>query len=155
MPLPVPDALRKALPKGRQGRLLVVITGVVLVALLVGSVAYERGWGGGDEGDGDQTPPPKVPPYVLDDGANFAAQDAFQGSNEPSIAVSLTNPMNMVGGSNDYATPTSDAWCGYYWTFDGGKRWERSLIPGYPSGPTSVLTGFEAAGDPVVAAGPG
>ena len=147
--------LTRFIPRNRQQRLLVGVGALVLVAILFLSLAYESGWGEQDGGDGGTPPAPRVPPYVMEDGANYAVQDAFQGSNEPSIAVSLTDPSNMVGGSNDYATPTSDAWVGYYWTFDGGKRWEKGLIPGYPNGPVSALTGFEAAGDPVVAAGPG
>ncbi len=130
---------------------------VVLVIVAIAVLAATWGNSGGDNGDGGNggPEPPKEHPYVLDDqGFNHPVQDAFQGSNEPHIAVNPMNPMNLVAGSNDYSSPKSDTWCGYYWSFDGGKRWETNLIPGYPSGPVSALTGFEAAGDPVVAAGP-
>ena len=132
---------------------LIVVLGIVVIAVLAVSLSSTEGGNGDDDPNG--TDPPLVPPYVLDEqGFNHPVQDAFQGSNEPHIAVNPLNPMNMVAGSNDYSSPKSDAWVGYYWTFDGGKRWEQNLIPGYPSGPVSALTGFEAAGDPVIAAGP-
>jgi hypothetical protein len=145
-----------ALPGGKRGLIQLLIAAVVAIAILAAIVAYD-GSRADDDGNGDGNgDEPLVPPYVLtDQGFNHVVQDAFQGSNEPHIAVNPQNPMNMVGGSNDYSSPKSDAWVGYYWTFDGGRRWERSLVPGYPSGPVSALTGFEAAGDPVVAAGPG
>ena len=143
------------LPEGKRARMLALIAVLVIVGLLASTLAYERGWRTGGEEGAKPKPPALEPPYVLTDGGfDHPAQDAMQGSNEPTIAVSTTDPMNIVGGSNDYATPTSDAWCGYYWSFDGGKRWERGLIPGYPNGPVSVLTGYEAAGDPVVMSGP-
>jgi hypothetical protein len=139
----------------RRKPVMAALFAILVVALLI----LASGWGkrtgdDGTDGPGDGTEEPE-PPYVLSEkGFNHPVQDAFQGSNEPHIAVNPTNPMNMVGGSNDYSSPKSDAWTGYYWTFDGGKTWERNLIPGYPSGPVSALTGFEASGDPVIAAGP-
>jgi hypothetical protein len=141
------------LVRSRNFQVLLVAVLVVAIIILIGSSA-NIGDSDGD-GDGPGGEPPLEPPFVLSEqGFNHPVQDAFQGSNEPHIASNPLNPMNMVAGSNDYSSPKSDAWVGYYWTFDGGKRWERNLVPGYPSGPVSALTGFEAAGDAVVAAGP-
>ncbi len=85
------------------------------------------------------------------------------GTNEPSVAISPTNPLNIVGGANDYNTPNGDAWLGVYASDDAGRTWQTNLIPGYPgcgvrdsSYPLteclrSPLYGFQGAGDAVVA----
>jgi hypothetical protein len=142
----------RVLTRNRPAMLLVAILVLVAIIVLLSSSGRLGDDGGDDNGPGAEE---LVPPYVLtEQGFNHPVQPAFQGSNEPHIAVNPQNPMNLVAGSNDYSSPKSDAWVGYYWSFDGGKRWEQNLVPGYPSGPVSALTGFEAAGDPVVAAGP-
>ncbi|MHC4798067.1 MAG: hypothetical protein ACYTF1_15625, partial [Planctomycetota bacterium] len=95
---------------------------------------------------------PEIPtaPFVEAD-QNFPVADVPESNNEPHIGVNPTNPDNIVAGGNDYGTPLGDSWCGFYWSDDGGKNWTRGLIPGYPGGPASVLTGYEGAGDPVIA----
>ncbi|MGQ0797507.1 MAG: hypothetical protein ACT4OI_06575, partial [Methanobacteriota archaeon] len=82
-------------------------------------------------------------------GANVAVADDRDTQNEPSIAVNPRNERNLVAGANDYRV--GDAWAGVYASVDGGRTWFEQLMPGYPGGPTSVLTGFGAAGDPSVA----
>ena len=82
-------------------------------------------------------------------GANLAVADDPDTQNEPSIAVNPRNERNLVAGANDYRS--GDAWAGVYASVDGGRSWFEQLIPGYPGGPSSVLTGFEAAGDPSIA----
>lgn len=85
-------------------------------------------------------------------------------ANEVSIAINPTDDQNIVAAANDYGTPNSDAWVGFYTTHDGGKTWNRSLVPGYrPSSspfpqpcaggqlPGQGICGFEGAGDPVLA----
>lgn len=77
--------------------------------------------------------------------------------NEPSAAVSPTNPTLMVSGANDYCpVPTAGGtWAGFYYSSDGGSTWTNSLLPGYPTdtsaeGQASPLFRFvDNAGDPV------
>ena len=90
----------------------------------------------------------------------------LQRQNEPSIAVSTRNPHHMFAGANDYRTvdwpggpndtETGDAWLGVFKSYNGGQKWYSELLPGYPQeGPTShPLSGFDAAADPTVRAGP-
>src|SRR5437867_2049160 len=73
--------------------------------------------------------------------------------NEPSISVNPSNSRNIVSGANDYRLIAvgHQAWAGVYTSLDGGASWSNQLLPGYPGGPTSVLSGFSSAGDPGVA----
>ena len=92
----------------------------------------------------------------------------LQRQNEPSLAASTRNPLHLLAGSNDYRTvdlpgladseETGDAWLGLYKSFDGGLRWQSTLLPGYPQdtstvGKASPLYGYQAGADPVVRAG--
>ena len=92
----------------------------------------------------------------------------LQRQNEPSLAASTRNPLHLLGGSNDYRTvdlpglpgggETGDAWLGLYRSFDGGQRWQSTLLPGYPqdtstAGMASAMYGYQAAADPVVRPG--
>lgn len=92
----------------------------------------------------------------------------LQRQNEPSLAASTRNPLHLLAGSNDYRTvdlpgvegsnETGDAWLGLYKSFDGGQRWQSTLLPGYPQdtsaiGIASPLHGYQAAADPVVRPG--
>ncbi|MDO8835488.1 MAG: hypothetical protein Q7V01_07820, partial [Vicinamibacterales bacterium] len=92
----------------------------------------------------------------------------LQRQNEPSIAASTRNPLHLLAGANDYRTvdvpfvdgaeETGDAWLGLFMSFDGGQRWQSTLVPGYPQdtsaeGLASPLFGYQAGADPVVRAG--
>jgi hypothetical protein len=92
----------------------------------------------------------------------------LQRQNEPSVAASTRNPLHLLAGANDYRTvdipgnfddgETGDAWMGVFKSFDGGERWESTLLPGYPQDQTpeglaSPLKGYAAAADPVVRPG--
>jgi hypothetical protein len=83
---------------------------------------------------------------------NFAASSGDRDNNEPTVAINPTDPNNIVAAANDYNTPTGVPWCGYYTSFDGGETWTEGMIRGFPqdSG-VHTLTGFEGAGDPVLA----
>jgi uncharacterized repeat protein (TIGR01451 family) len=102
-------------------------------------------------------------------GTTWPDGDPFlQRQNEPSIAVSTRNVLHLVAGANDYRTvdlpglpadkPTGDAWLGLFKSFDGGRTWKSTLLPGYPqdtsaTGIASPLKGFDAAADPLVRSG--
>lgn len=92
----------------------------------------------------------------------------LQRQNEPSVAVSTRNTQHLLAGANDYRTvdlpgistgpETGDAWLGVFKSFDGGERWQSTLLPGYPQdtsaqGMASPLKAYQAGADPVVRAG--
>lgn len=85
---------------------------------------------------------------------NEHVTNMLEPNNEPTVAVNPTDPMNIVAGSNDYGTPSGDAWCGFYASFDGGLTWERGLIPGADGDRGSPLWRYQGGGDPVLAFGP-
>jgi uncharacterized repeat protein (TIGR01451 family) len=101
-------------------------------------------------------------------GKNHPDGDPFlQRQNEPSIAVSTRNPEHLLGAANDYRTVdipglgeevNGDAWIGVFKSFDGGKTFKSTLLPGYRQDATTIgkqspLYGLEAGADPVVRAG--
>lgn len=95
----------------------------------------------------------------------------LQRQNEPSIGVSTVNPLHLLAGSNDYRSVdipfpdvlpsklVGDAWCGWYFSADGGQSWQSTLLPGFPQdntalGLSSPLKSFKACADPTVRTGP-
>src|SRR5258708_2761400 len=92
----------------------------------------------------------------------------LQRQNEPSIAVSSRNSSHLLAGANDYRAvdlpgllgidERGDAWLGLFKSFDGGRTWQSTLLPGFPldgspQGQASPIHGFQAASDPTVRAG--
>ena len=116
---------------------IVILIGVIIALLIVTQTS-----GKGKEDEGEEGPPPyKMPP-------NVAVTTLNRDNNEPTIAINPNDQLTMVAGSNDYNTPQSDAWPGYYTTHDGGRTWTEKLIPGYPGdSDISELTGFHGGGD--------
>ncbi len=141
-----------------------VLAVLVAAALIVATIYAWRGEEDDDGGGGDggwDTP-------FDDEFGNVRVTVDWSGpsdrnTNEPYIAIDPTDPLHMVAGGNDYSTFRGDVWVGYYWTFDGGKSWNRSMIPGWdgdisPNGILSPLRPYSltgGCGDPVVAFGPG
>lgn len=105
-------------------------------------------------------------------GTKWPGGDPFlQRQNEPSLAVSTRNPLHLLAGANDYRSvdlelaeslpddlDAGDAWLGMFKSFDGGRSWQSTLLPGYPQdhstlGLASPLHGYTTASDPTVRAG--
>ncbi len=79
---------------------------------------------------------------------------------EVSFAVNPVDPLNIVGGGKDF-TLGEDArcgkylvWSGAYTSFDGGRTWNTSLLPGHRDDPTGPLAAYDCGSDPVLAFGP-
>jgi Putative Ig domain/Galactose oxidase, central domain/Kelch motif len=102
-------------------------------------------------------------------GTGWTNGDPFlERQNEPSLAVSTRNSSHLFGASNDYRSvdlpgllgidERGDAWLGIYKSFDGGRTWQSTLLPGFPldgspEGLASPIHGRQAAADPLVRAG--
>src|SRR3954452_3829882 len=100
---------------------------------------------------GQLAAPAPGPSVNMVSGTQLPTGDPFlQRQNEPSMAVSSRNALHLMGGANDYRTvdlpglpggePTGDAWLGLFKSFDGGKNWVSSLVPGYPQDQTAQGT---------------
>ncbi len=92
----------------------------------------------------------------------------LQRQNEPVIVSVPRNPDHLMAVANDYRTvdfagdPTDDeltheAWIGVYKSYDRGRNWFGSLLPGFPldtspAGTASPLFGLAAGSDPTLAA---
>lgn len=137
----------------RKTNRVLIGVGIVILLLVTGGFLYsvlsgESSPGKEEEKDEEQgfsvyTQFPNIPVTDLD-----------TANNEPALAINPTDPMNIVAGSNDYGTPSGDAWCGYYWSNDGGETWGRDLIPGYDGDRSSPLWRFAGGGDPVLTFAP-
>src|SRR5215467_9411518 len=133
------------------------------MSLLAGLVCAQAAWAQGP------TPGQNV---NMVSGTKWPGGDPFlERQNEPSIAVSTRNPLHLLAGANDYRTVdlnlvdqlpidelAGDAWLGVFKSFDGGNRWQSTLLPGFPQdqssfGAASPMKGFSAASDPAVRAG--
>lgn len=136
----------------RNNRVIIGV-GIVLAILVIGGFAYSVMSGGGDEtGDDQGTEDGEFQVYT--EFPNLPVTDLNTANNEPALAVNPTNPMNIVAGSNDYGTQSGDAWCGYYYSFDGGVTWGWGLIPGADGDRSSPLWRFAGGGDPVLVFAP-
>lgn len=137
-----------------------LVAGGVIAIILIAAVLV--GVPGPAGGPGPE--PSNYPMQDCDPECNPVAGPGPRLANEVSVAINPNNPMNIVAAANDYGTPNGDAWVGVYTSFDGGKTWNRTLIPGYRPAPSQFpqpcaggqlpgqgLCGFEGAGDPVLA----
>jgi hypothetical protein len=130
-----------------QKKIFAIIGVLVLVGVIIGILIATQSGGSGSGGPDE----PPVPPYKLP--PNVPVTTLNKDNNEPSIAINPADPLNMVAGSNDYNTPESDAWPGFYTTHDGGDTWTEGLLPGYPGdSERSQLSGFAGGGDAVLCA---
>jgi hypothetical protein len=86
--------------------------------------------------------PPSRPGGLDSDGPNIRVNQDSSGrdQNETVITVSPTNPLNLVGGANDYRS--GDVQCGWYSSRDGGLTWTDGVFGGTP---------YPRQGDPTVA----
>ncbi len=86
-------------------------------------------------------------------GPNLQVFDNRQPQNEIAVVVNPKDDGNVVIGANDYRLRDVGAsvWVGMYTTKNGGKSWVANLVPGYPGGPTGILSQFQFGGDPILA----
>ena len=87
----------------------------------------------------------KEPPtraFGTDDGSNVRVNqdESGQDQNETVISVNPQDPLNLIGGANDYRAGSVK--CGYYASQDGGQTWTDGVLGG---------TVHPFQGDPVVA----
>lgn len=149
---------------GKVGLLLQRPVLLLVVFAVVGAMFYGFVVTSGPGGPGGPGTPPVYPGIDCSPTCNRPAGTGPRPANEVTVAINPKDDDNIVAAANDYGTPNGDAWVGYYWTKDGGKSWNRSLVPGYrpsaspfpqPCGggllPGQGLCGFEGAGDPVLA----
>ncbi len=120
-----------------------------------------------------QSPPTVGPNVNMVSGITLADGDPFlTKQNESTMAVSSLNPLNIMGGSNDYRliplsqagipdeTNSADSWVSRYWSTDGGRTWRSKVVPGCPvaiqacTGGNMALQGLGFASDPTVRSGP-
>jgi len=104
----------------------------------------------------------------------YTGDPYLQRQNEPTLAFSTRNVMNILVGMNDYRTidvpfadvlpgavinqPAPDAWLSYAQSNNGGRSFRSDLLPGYLQdnsevGNASPIKGYGTAADPVVRAG--
>jgi len=96
-------------------------------------------------------------------GCNFRATPASEGpAAEVTLAVNPLDPLNLVGGAKDFTLGLDarcgkyNVWSGVFTTFDGGRTWSHSLLPGYPGDARhNNLSQYACGSDPVVVFGPG
>jgi hypothetical protein len=115
---------------------------------------------------GGSNPYNKPAPNVdMINGDNFVLAGSQTGcstpQNETTIDVNPNNPLNLVGGTNDYRVfntreNRNDGSGFAYATFDGGASWANVLLPHltFQTGATGALFDMDSAGDPAVAFGP-
>ncbi len=96
-----------------------------------------------------------------DAACNFRVTGDWGPAAEVSLAVNPTNPLNLVGGGKDFTLGEDEncgkynVWSGAYASFDGGRTWNASLLPGYPGDPrVTALSDYACGSDPVLAFGP-
>lgn len=86
------------------------------------------------------------------------AYDPLKQQNEPSCALSPTNPSHICCGYNDYRAVDfpviGDAWMGLSCSRDAGITWQTSLVPGHPGDPDTSLN-LEFAADASLIGVPG
>jgi hypothetical protein len=108
-------------------------------------------------------PAPNVDTILNDPTVPVGTQTGCQtAQNETTIAVNPFNPLNIVAGANDYRgfntrENRNDSSGVAYTSMDGGRTWTNAILPHltFQTGSTGQLALMDAAGDPVVAFGPG
>ena len=150
----------------------VLLSGAILTALVVVSIAFASTPGGDVRLTNDYPGGGYVSVYTLATGNPYTdavlqeCSIARGRQNEPSAAVDPRNTNVLIGSSNDYCgtyagstegnfVPIGPIWLGYYRSENAGASFVSSLVPGYP-GDTSPYADqahvrTASAGDPVIA----
>ena len=110
-----------------------ILAVLVVILFLTGCVAHRKPSGEADiPPDGRWTgvrhDPPSRPAENAD-GVNIRVNQDSSGydQNETVITVNPADPLNLIGGANDYRTGTVK--CGYYASHDGGLTWIDGVLP--------------------------
>ena len=134
-------------------RKLMALSIVVLLLLAGGVVLLFRPgmWGTTPRQGAPATP--MVPFVICDPQCNPDIDPGPAPVNEVDIGINPVDPLNMIVSGNDYNTSTGLHWLGVYWSKDGGKNWNHSMLEGCPGCPDNQLSTFAGSGDPVIVYG--
>lgn len=139
----------------------VAVLGLLLTVALAGCLG-----GSGDTPTNQGPPRPAAATLDCAVACNIEATVSPEArqANELTIAVNPTDPLNILASGKDYTPGQAGdcVWDGLYATFDGGRTWTNSNLPGSnwarladPTAPVHPqFSKFWCATDPVLAFGP-
>src|SRR3989449_11036980 len=93
------------------------------------------------------------PKPVITATGQVTSDPANEPQNEPTITIDPIDNSLVAAGANDYRLVAQghDAWLGVYISKNNGPTWTDSLLPGFPGGPTTVLSSYTTGSDPAMA----
>src|SRR3989449_1732687 len=93
------------------------------------------------------------PKQVITANGQVTSDPANEPQNEPTIAIDPIDNSLVAAGANDYRLVAQghDAWLGVYISKNNGTTWTDSLLPGYPGGTITPLSGYTTGSEPAIA----